>query len=270
MSDIETPQRPRAQRSPSYPAIDLEEALRRTRELWNVAKRHPAQVGAVQRAWGYGPKSSGGKLALAALKKFGLIEDEGSKEARRVRVSRLGQELLMHSANPESSEYRERLQRAALTPTIHQELWREYGGEIPDDSVVAPQLVLDRNFSEGGARELLRNYRRTLAFAGLPGADASLSENGEDEIQDLEEEPPDLAPKHHSVTFKKATSSGKGGAVATDITPQGSSQVYRVKLVGGSQVAIQLPEQMSEESWEHLLDYLNVLKRGIVQEPGAE
>src|SRR5215510_220703 len=47
-------------RSPSYPGIDLEAALKRAREVYVHEKQHDAPVESVVMHWGYSPRSSGG------------------------------------------------------------------------------------------------------------------------------------------------------------------------------------------------------------------
>src|ERR1700736_3830256 len=80
------PRKPRG-RSPSYPAINLETAIQRARVLWETERQHAASVDTIVKHWGYKSLNGPAALSLAALKKFGLVEDEGAGPARTARLT---------------------------------------------------------------------------------------------------------------------------------------------------------------------------------------
>ena len=69
-------------RSPIYPAIGLQEALSRAATLYAEADRHAAPVSVAVGYWKYKPGSSSGGQVISALKQFGLLLEEGSKDKR--------------------------------------------------------------------------------------------------------------------------------------------------------------------------------------------
>src|SRR5207247_11067215 len=71
-------------RSPSYPGIDLEEAIKRAQEFYNFEKRSAASIEVAVKHWGFNPNSGGGYVLIAALKAFRLMFDNGSGHARSV------------------------------------------------------------------------------------------------------------------------------------------------------------------------------------------
>src|SRR4051812_1763070 len=81
------PAKAKKARSPGYPGIDLKTAVERARELWRAQQGNYANVGTILHHWGYKPHSGAGLVALAALKKFGFIEDDGSGQTRRARLT---------------------------------------------------------------------------------------------------------------------------------------------------------------------------------------
>ena len=83
------------ERSPNYPGINLEAALEKARILREREGKHYAPIETVLKHWGYVPKSSGGLVALSALKKFGLIDDQGKGEKRQVKLSDLELKILL-------------------------------------------------------------------------------------------------------------------------------------------------------------------------------
>src|SRR5207253_10235130 len=70
-------------RSPSYPGIDLATAIERARTMFEHEHRSAAHVDVLYSHWGHKPKSGAGGVVLAALKKYGLITDDGSGANRR-------------------------------------------------------------------------------------------------------------------------------------------------------------------------------------------
>ena len=75
-------------RSPKCPFIDLETAIRRASTFYDSEKRNAASIPVAMKTWGYNDKSSGGQQTVSTLKEFGLMEDFGSKAARRVKLLR--------------------------------------------------------------------------------------------------------------------------------------------------------------------------------------
>src|SRR5205823_5827061 len=69
-------------RSPNYPGIDLKLALERAALLWEREQHHDAPNELILKHWGYGPKSGGGSVVFAALKRFGLLEDAGAGRSK--------------------------------------------------------------------------------------------------------------------------------------------------------------------------------------------
>src|SRR5207249_11431587 len=60
-------------RSPSYPGINLEEAIERAKIIYERERRHETAENTILEHWGYKPKSGAGIMTLAALKAFGLL-----------------------------------------------------------------------------------------------------------------------------------------------------------------------------------------------------
>jgi hypothetical protein len=151
-------------RSPSYPAVGLETAIRRARQLYDKQRQHPVPVEALARYWGYKSLNGPAALTLAALRKFGLLLYEGSGEDRRARLTDLAVSIL---ANPDVDARTRAIQEAALNPPIHQEVWAKFGSELPPDDTLEWELTRERGFTETGAREFIPNFRDTIEYAQL-------------------------------------------------------------------------------------------------------
>lgn len=163
-------------RSPPFPFIPLARAVARAKEFEAAYGSHPGRVGLAVKTWGYAEKSSGGNQTIGALVSFGLMQDEGSNEARKLRLTPLAMTILKDK-RPGAAEAA--IKTAALKPKIIAELWKEWGANRPPDPECISTLYLDKRFTEDAAVRLLRIYDDTIRYAGLEGTD-SIADNGED------------------------------------------------------------------------------------------
>jgi hypothetical protein len=164
-----TSRKPRQGRSPAFPFIPLNKAIERA-ETFRVAEggrpKHFSPLVSACKAWGIGVKTGPGIQTVAALGHYGLFEFEGSGEKRAARLTDLAFRILLDK-QPLSPERDELIRRAALTPRIHAELWKNWPDGLPSNATLETYLVRDREFSESGARDLIVQYRETIAFAKL-------------------------------------------------------------------------------------------------------
>ena len=251
-----SPTRPK-HRSPSYPAIDLASALKRTEQMYGATGRHSAPVAAVAQAWGYSAKSSGGRLALAALKKFGLIEDEGSKDARQVKLSTLGHELVFYKDQRDGPEWQQRAQQAALLPTIHRELWAKYDGDFPNDQVITHYLVFERAFSESAAAELLAEFRSTITFSGL----ADKASTAPDDDEDSDEDAGGIVTP---ATLTEPETGRKNRPPPANPPGPQEPRTVQVPYSPTGWALVQAPFPMTGAEWDQMIAVLNAMKPGLV------
>lgn len=244
MNETPQPVKRRKGRSPGYPGIDLEAALARAETLWQAHRDHPVNVETVLQVWGYGRQSGAGLVALAALKKFGLLIDEGSGDARRARIAPDARAILLDQ-RPDSTERRERIRKAALAPAIHRELWNRYQGSLPGDAALSYYLTNERDFTENGARHFLSQFKRTVAFADLqPGGLANVSGDDQD-IQDA--------------SLAHDGSDQSQGKLEQNRMNTGSPDAIQFP-VGGTTVTVKLSAPLSTRDWERMIRLLDAMK----------
>lgn len=151
-------------RGPSYPYVGLEEAVSLTRKMYDFTKRAPAPVDSIIKdAWKYSPTSSSGQKVLAALKAFGLVEDSPGTNGKALKVTQRAIRILL--GDEDSSERREEIRKAALSPKWYEFCWKQWGKEMP--SSMRSSLLVEHGFVETTVESFLRDYRKTVAFAGL-------------------------------------------------------------------------------------------------------
>ncbi|MDR3404476.1 MAG: hypothetical protein P4L99_18390 [Chthoniobacter sp.] len=155
------------ERSPSYPAIGIEKAIQVATLFWNCDKRQAAFISRAATNMGYGAKSSQGLLAIAALKKYGLLEEEGTGAMRKVKLTESGIALV----NPSYPDRAALIKKTALLPPIHTYLWETFVKEGASDGTIRDNLVFERKFTEEAANVLIGQFKDTVEFAKLREVD---------------------------------------------------------------------------------------------------
>lgn len=240
MSDaVETEDKARKERSPSFPFISLEKAVGRARAIEERHKRDPARLTAVGITWGYAAKSSGLLQTAAALIQFGLLENVGSGPDRKVQLTELARRILFDTRDG----VREKgLKEAALKPRMIAECFEKWGKGRPSDDHCVSYLVFDRAFNEVAAHTFLKTYDETVTFANLEDGDA-----GRDNLssENNSGEPPFHAPVVAATPVAKSSRPfawAKGLGAARVPTARRSS----VTLSGGGTVTIEYPEGLTD------------------------
>ncbi|WP_165072146.1 hypothetical protein [Paludisphaera rhizosphaerae] len=148
------------------PFIDLESAISKTRILYEKARRSPIHMPTAASFLGYSEKGSSFTQTVAALKKYGLINDEGGGDGRRIRISDDGHKIVADTLE-RSPERDKKIRHAALLPKSHAMLWGEFGAEVLDQTILQNHLRLNEDYTDEAARNAVRVYLSTILFARL-------------------------------------------------------------------------------------------------------
>src|SRR5271166_5173105 len=179
---IPVPDKKMRTRSPAYPFINLEIAIRRAKEFYDQQQHHAAPVKVAAKLWGYEEKSSGGLQTTAAMVSFGLLSDVGTGFNRRVSLTPLAQKILL---SPEADDKERAIKQAALAPKIHGQIWKKWGPSPPEATLRYALLTeWEPRFNPNAVDAFIHEYRDTIAFAKLSESDTFASEvkdNGGDE-----------------------------------------------------------------------------------------
>ncbi len=162
---VNVPVKSVAGRSVSYPFISLEEAVGRARVLWENEGKNFAYVSAAVSHWGYAPKSSGGRQTVAALKAFGLVEDQGESEGRQIRLTERALDILLE---PDQSKKMQALRAAAISPKVYGELLNKWvASELPSDPTISAFLLREKDFNRNAVADFIKDFRANIAYSGL-------------------------------------------------------------------------------------------------------
>jgi len=166
----------RRHRSPNYPAIGLREAVERVRNLYNKDGKAgaPTQIAAVH--IGFQTPHGQAMSVLAALKKFGLLDEV---KDRLVPSQRAIEIINLREDDPRRLQA---LKEAAISPSIYSELVEQHKNTgLPADDVLQSELVTYRNFNPNSVASFVRDFKDTLEFSGL-------SEKNALKLQDMRSE----------------------------------------------------------------------------------
>lgn len=252
----DTPRGKKEGRSPGYPAIDLETALDRAKQIKDAEQRHFAPLHAVMKHWGYASTSGPVQTTWSALIKFGLLEVKGTGLERQGRITDLAWQILIDNRE-ESPERLKAIQEAALNPIIHQKLWARYKDEgLPSDETFRIHLLRDYKFTEGAIKDFIGQFKRTIAFAKLEKSDNLLGQEEDKNAFNKEPTMP-LTPETRS---PEPTTTMPPDSPAMKYQSLGPAQEFNMALSEGQTAYLRIPHSLKRGDWEKIRKLLDVLE----------
>ncbi len=272
-------------RSPAYPGLGLEEAIRKAQLLYAQNDHHAAPLDGVAATWEYAPTSSSLFQAIAALKQFGLLVDEGSGADRKVKLTELAMDILLHEEG--SLDRVAAIQAAALNPKLHRELWDKYDERLPpSDHPIRFYLLRERPdgvFNKDSVDGFIGQFRGTIQFAGLGKSDKMATPDTRSQ------EPPVGSQGSETRVASSMRTNFQGGylppttmpatagvlglgfpgfAVTTSMTPGVTFRELPVTLPSLEIAVLKLPVPMSEDDFATLVNTLTGFKKNLIATPG--
>jgi hypothetical protein len=237
-------QKPKKGRSPAYPAVALDKAIDMARKVYDGQRKQEAHIDSTLRAIGYSSQSGSSLRAIAALKQYGLVQDTGDGDNRRIKLTDAALDILLL---PESDPRKfSAIKAAALAPAIHAALWERYGALLPEDGSLMGYLTRDREYHDEAAQDIVSNYRTTFALAKL------------DKSEDSQPEP-----ERPANTSKPDASTPPPERSQPERKMNLSVQEMPI-LVGPDMVA-KIPFPMSEEDFDLFVGTLQLWKKKLVK-----
>ena len=236
------------QRSPSYPSIDLEDAVNKARQIHKACRESEIDRDSLATIFGFSPRSGGAMRVIASLVSYGLLKP-GAKKGE-VGLTQLAMEFMFGETNVERAEA---ARQAALNPQIFKTLVEKFPGDTPQGTVEA---YLCRNlFTADAAKMAATTYAKTMLFAGLVYA-SNRSDAGAAMRQDLPE-------STDSSAVEKPEGSDTMPFIATTTTRSAAGDLMDVLRfsMGRKQYRILAPSPPSAHEWEGVIDHIKVNMR---------
>jgi hypothetical protein len=174
-------------RSPNYPIYRIDTALKKTEALAAQYKRFRVPLQSVAETMGFkSHTSSSAAQAVAALKAYGFVDVSGNGDSRQVAVSETAHKIIGNHTDRQSL-----LQKAALAPAIHLELYKKFVTQdgIAPDATIRQFLLWDREggrFNEDVVDVFIRQFKGTLQFVGLDTSAKMSKESSEPNPAEIE------------------------------------------------------------------------------------
>ncbi len=257
-------------RSPGYPAFSLKDSIERAKVVWQHEKRNPAPPAALAADWGLNVKSSSTLLTVAALKKFGLLEDVDSGKERLLKLSEAALNIILNDQE-DSPERIGLLKQCALMPVIHAELWEKYIGDLPSDTNLKRHLIMEKGFNAASVDNFIKQFRDTISFAKLSPSDkitvvkTSDSESNSEEKDTMKFGQQNAGPRNTGLGQPKViTAEDVAAKTYANISPMSVLREFTVPLSVGT-IALRLPYPMEEDDFQLFLDTLRLWKKQLVK-----
>ena len=261
-------------RSPSYPSIDLGEAVEKVALLYGQRqgegiKKNPTHTETAMSTMGYLPKSSKGMRALAAMISYGLLAEDGAGFQRTVRLTPSALQL-QHLDN-EDPDRVAILQEMAIRPKIFKEIIETYPGQLPNDATIEKYLKVTKDFNPDAVRPLIRTFRLTYQYAnlGYPGI-LSMDEDDEETGQETFEFLSDT---------DKASGVGPQGQALPQKSPkheegrnlkmnnQEEMRTLTIPLPGERMAFLEVPHHSSAADFRFMQKYLELMQDAWIGHP---
>ena len=237
-------------RSVSYPSINLEVAIQRARQFWDAEKMNEAPVTSAYGHWDYGAKSSGARLAAAALRSYGLLSSRGTNENRLVKLTDLAIDILMP---PNDAALAKAVKQAAIRPKIFAELLRRWSPDnLPSDQTITHFLIKEKDFNPNAIPSFLKSFKDTIKYAKLSSSDTMSTDDEQQSSDDSEGDMEFLTAPTMQTTARKTPT----------IVPEVGMKQDTFSLDEG-QAVIQWPANMSEDSFDDFKAWLKLLEKKI-------
>jgi hypothetical protein len=254
MSD-EYDDRPAKGRSRSYPSLSVLDAVDKATLVWNYAKRNKLPVAKITELWGYKSATTGpATTSYAALKKYGLLVDEGNGTDRRGQLTELALEAIN---KPDPSEA---LFAAAMTPPIIREFWEKYGPDVPPIEALHWDWVVQGGFTDSGLADFLRVYKANIpviqgSASAMVDTDAEQNEGDDDDPGEDHDDTPGETDQSRRRTKRK-----EGSAVVAITVPVPG-------FAADEPAVVEFPGKLSESEWTYFIAVLTAMKDGVLREP---
>ncbi len=234
------------ERSPRFPFINLEKAIERAQQYYENEKRGSAVVGVAGKHWGYAAKSSGLMQTIAALKSYGLLEDEGSGTDRKVRLSDLALRILLDQ-RPNSQERQTYIRSAALNPGIARVIYDSSPENPPSPANLEHKLIFDYKFNQEAAKSAVDIYFNNQAFAKLySSVDETQNKDSDKELM-----------KEWQGEYKQP--------ISVDVSTNPIAKTEKIIGPDGL-IVVQFSQEPSWNSYDFLEQYIQLRKRVLKKE----
>lgn len=183
-------------RSPSFPYIGMNEGEQYIEKFYRKQGESFASIVLAYNTIDLNPNSSTTNRIMSSLLDYGVMEDEGVKEDKTVRITGLGIQLIKENRESKVMELRRRI---VLNDEMMSMVFEKFKQSLPREETMMSVLILDLGFTDRAAVRFIKVIRENYAYADLenynPLAENSNTKPPESELPFNEPEPEKETPK---------------------------------------------------------------------------
>ncbi|CAM3169490.1 hypothetical protein SPAN111604_07990 [Sphingomonas antarctica] len=153
-------------RSPNFPSIPLEHAIRAARTVWDNNRRSVIMREDAAKDMGYTAMSGRALSVLGALNQYGLVENVSKGQ---LRVTKRAEDIF--HGYPEDVKLTA-LHEASNAPALYSDIYERFEGAIPGDNAVR-SFLFQKGFTNEGVEKALRAFLETNRYVEIAGASES-------------------------------------------------------------------------------------------------
>lgn len=191
-------------RSPNYPAMTLEDALKAAKTLWDKNRVTTISREAAAKDLGYTGLTGRSLQVLGALNQYGLTENAAKGH---MRVTKLGEAALI--GFPEEVK-RKAISQAARSPSFFRDILERFEGTVPGENAVR-FFLLSNGFTNDGVEKALRVFGETTRFVEINGDSESYG-NAAESVAEMSPEQPSQEETKMATAPAQHSPASQGGA----------------------------------------------------------
>lgn len=191
-------------RSPNFPSIPLENAIKFAREIYDKNRRATILREDAAKDLGYTGLTGRSLTVLGALNQYDLVENVSKGQLRVTKTA----EDIFHGY-PEDVKLAA-LHTAANAPSLYNEIYERFEGAVPGDNAVRSFLI-QRGFTNEGVERALRAFLDTNRYLEIAGA----SESYRAPTQSAPESPPTQQREEEPRPMEPVVAAASGTAAAS-------------------------------------------------------
>lgn len=200
-------------RSPNFPVMSLEEALRGAKTLWDKNRVSLISREAAAKDLGYTGLTGRSLQVLGALNQYGLTENT---EKGHMRVTKLGETALI--GFPEDIK-RKAISQAARSPAFFRDILERFEGSVPGENAVR-FFLLSNGFTNDGVDKAMKVFAETTRFVEINGDSESYGKATENAAESSPEQPTQ-EPSHVATAPSQQAPTAFGGALDFSLSSSG-------------------------------------------------
>ncbi len=250
-------------RSPNYPAVGLDEAVKRVRMLVEKDGKAGAPTEVAAKHIGFSGAHGTARAVISALRKFGLT----SEQRGRIVPTPLAIDILNFA--PDHPRSRTAKVSAVLSPNVYKQLFERYAdsGNLPSAAAIRPELIADLGFNPKAVDAFLTDFVGSLVYAGLIDQRGVIIHSGDDSGGAASTSPTSVwQTVVHSTPQQSPMPAALAGSPAMSLA-ESTMRELTLPLMDNLVAYLRVPSPLSDENYDYLLQQINILRKGLVAKP---